>query len=169
MNPIEYELNSSQFHKPQERPKYSVSMIRNALLIGFTSCQPYKLLLKQLPLPYLSLLRIISTGSVDAIKAARPLLSKDCISSDCVLLIDEMYLQKSLQYHGGKVVGQDEDGNFYKGIVVFMIVSLKKSIPYVVTLCAEVNVNGAWLASEIVRAVVAVAQWLSASNILRQI
>ena len=34
-------------------------------------------------------------------------------------------------------MGQDEDGNLYKGIVVFMIVSLKKSIPYVVKSCAE--------------------------------
>ena len=149
MNTILHELNSSQFHKPQGRPQYSASMIRYALLIRFTSCQAYKLLLGQLPLPSLSVLRKISTGSVDAIKAARLLLSKDCISSDCVLLIDEMYLQKSSQYHGGKLVGQDEDGNLYKGIVVFMIVSLKKSIPYVVKSCAEVKINGAWLAGEI--------------------
>ena len=46
-------------------------------------------------------------------------------------------------------MGQDEDGNLYKGIVVFMIVSLKKSIPYVVKSCAEVKINGAWLAGEI--------------------
>ena len=91
MNTILHELNSSQFHKPGGRPKYSASMVRYALLIRFTSCQAYKLLLEQLPLPSLSLLRKISTGSVDAIKAARLLLSKDCISSDCVLLIYEMY------------------------------------------------------------------------------
>ena len=60
-----------------------------------------------------------------------------------------MYLQKSSQYHGGKLMGQDEDVNLYKGIVVFMIVSLKKSIPYVVKSCAEVKINGAWLAGEI--------------------
>ena len=105
MNTILHELNSSQFHKPQGRPQYSASMIRYALLIRFTSCQAYKLLLGQLSLLSLSLLRKISTGSVDAIKAARLLLYKDCISSDCVLLIDEMYLQKSSQYHGGKACG----------------------------------------------------------------
>ena len=95
-----------------------------------------------------SLLRKITAGSVDAIKAAK-ILDKQCISDDCVLLIDEMYLQKSAQYHGGNLLGQDENGTLYKGIVVFMNVSLEKSIPFVVKCCAEVSINGPWLADEI--------------------
>ena len=46
-------------------------------------------------------------------------------------------------------ISQDEDGNLYKGIVVFMIVSLKESIPYVVKSCAEISIHGDWLANEI--------------------
>ena len=64
-----------------------------------------------------------------------------------------MYLQKSAQYHGGNLVGQDENGTLYKDIVVFMIVSLKKSIPFVVKCCAEVSINGSWLAKEIAKCV----------------
>ena len=52
-------------------------------------------MLEQLPLPSLSLLWKITAGSVDAIKAAKLLLDKKCISDGCVLLTDEMYLQKS--------------------------------------------------------------------------
>ena len=64
------------------------------------------------------------------------------ISEDIILLCDEMYLQKQAQYHGGKYVGEDEDGNNYKGIFVLMIVGLKDSLPYVVKSCPEVTING---------------------------
>ena len=37
------------------------------------------------------------------------------MNSDCVLILDEMYLEKSSEYHGGKYVGLDEVGKFYKG------------------------------------------------------
>ena len=47
-----------------------------------------------------------------------------------MLLIDEMYLQKSCQFLGGKSYAKDEHGEFYNGIVVFMVVGLRKSIPY---------------------------------------
>ena len=40
-------------------------------------------------------------------------------------MVDEMYLAKATQYHGGKYVGADQGGNLYKGIIVFMIVDLK--------------------------------------------
>ena len=39
-----------------------------------------------------------------------------------------MYLQKCQGYFGGKVLGSDENGELYKGIVCFMIVGLKESI-----------------------------------------
>ena len=143
------ELNDIQHYKPQGRPKYSSTMIRFSLLLRYSSCQTYKLLLEQLPLPSLSLMKKLTTGGIDAVKVAKLLLEKESVSSDCVLLIDEMYLQKSVQYHSGNFVGQDEEGNMYKGIVVFMIVSLKKSIPCVIRSCPETKISGEWLKNEI--------------------
>jgi hypothetical protein len=55
---------------------------------------------------------------------------------------------KTVQYHSGDFVGQDEDGDLYKGIVVFMIVSLKKSIP-LVSSRPEIKITGEWLKSAI--------------------
>ena len=40
-------------------------------------------------------------------------------------MVDEMYLQKSADYHSGDLVGCDESGVLYKGIVGFVIVSAK--------------------------------------------
>ena len=64
-------------------------------------------------------------------------------------MADEMYLQKSVQYDGGVYVGADEEGNIYRGIVVFMIQGMKKSRPVVVKGCPEVKVCGKWLAEEL--------------------
>ena len=57
-------------------------------------------------------------------------------------MVDEMYLQKSTKYYSGEYVGADEEGNMCKGIVAFMIVGLKESIPYVVQALPEVTFNG---------------------------
>ena len=48
------------------------------------------------------------------------------------LMTDIVYLQKSAQYQSGEYVGVDEDGNLYKGIVAFMKVGFKLSMPFVV-------------------------------------
>ena len=143
------ELNERQHFKPQGRPHYSSVLIRFALMLRYSSCQTYKLLLKELPLPSLSLLRKLTSGGVDSLKVAKVLLEKLSISSDCVLIIDEMYLQKSVQYHSGDFVGQDDDGILYKGIIVFMIVSLKKSTPLVIRSIPETKISGEWLKLEI--------------------
>ena len=50
-------------------------------------------------------------------------------------MVDEMYLNKSTQYHGGNYVGEDCNGELCKGLVVFMIVGVKKSVPYIVKSC----------------------------------
>ena len=77
-------------------------------------------------------------------KSAKLLLAKGRISKDVILLIDEMYLQKSEEYHGGEIVGCDEEGKLYKGLVGFMIVGLKQSIPYIIKSIPETKskVNG---------------------------
>ena len=65
-------------------------------------------------------------------------------------MADEMYLDKGTQFHGGQYIGADEDGALYKGVVVFMIVGLKKSIPIVVKATPEKSVHGDWVAKEMV-------------------
>ena len=126
------EQNSIQHYKPQGRPNFSSSMIRYALLLRNTSWQSHKLLLQQFPLPSLSLFKKITSGFIDSVKAAKLLLENESMSEDCVLLVDEMYLQKSVQFHSGNFIGRNEEGTLYKGIVVFMIVSLKKYMLYVI-------------------------------------
>ena len=37
-----------------------------------------------------------------------------------------MYLQKGIQFHRGELVGANSDGELFDGIMVFMIVGLKK-------------------------------------------
>ena len=95
------------------------------------------------PLP---LLDKIQQGGVDALKALKIVHEKGSFSCDCILMIDEMYLQKSPQYQSGEYVGVDEEGNLYKGIVAFMVVGFRLSIPFVVQVIPEVTFNEQWLA-----------------------
>ena len=67
----------------------------------------------------------MQTGGVDSIKDVICLRKRKEISSDIVLMVDEMYLQKGKQFHGGEYIGADEDENLYKDIVVLMIAGLK--------------------------------------------
>ena len=69
---------------------------------------------------------------VDSLKVLKALGEKCKISTDLILMVDEMYLQKAVQYQAREYVGGDEEGNLYKGIVAFMVVGLKQSIPLVV-------------------------------------
>ena len=78
---------------------------------------------------------MFSKAGIKPIKALKLLMETGKVSADCVLLVDEMYLQKNMQYHGGSFIGADDDGNLYSGIVVFMVVSLKESIHFVVKAC----------------------------------
>ena len=57
-------------------------------------------------------------------------------------MVDEMYLEKASQYHGGGYVGVDDEINLYKGIAVLMIVGLKELIPYIVQAIPEVKFSG---------------------------
>ena len=78
---------------------YSASMIRYALnlclIIRYTSCQAYRLSVDKCPVPSLSLLNKIQQGVVDASKALKTLYEKGSSSNDEILIIYEMYLQKS--------------------------------------------------------------------------
>ena len=99
------ELQEIRFKNPVDRPKYSVNLLRYALLLRYTSTQAYKLLLEQFPLPALSLLKKLNKGGMEPIKVVKVLLDQGKIGEDVVLLLDEIYLQKHAQYQGGKLVG----------------------------------------------------------------
>ena len=116
----------------------------------YTSRQSYKLLLNELQHLSFSLLQKLTKGGIDPIKSLKVLLRQEKVDSQCMLLIDEMYLQKACKYHGGKSYGKDEHEEFYNGIVVFMVVGLRKSIPYVIKTLPETKINGEWLNPQII-------------------
>jgi len=87
------------------------------------------------------------------VKAAKLLLDKYLISKDIVLMIDEMYLQKSVEYSSGEMVGCDEDDSMFKGIVGFMIVGLKQSMPYIIKSLPEVKIEGSCLKNEVIQVI----------------
>ena len=49
------------------------------------------------------------------------LMEKDSLPKEVILLLDEMYLRKSVPYSLGQFIGADEKGAPFKGIMVFMI------------------------------------------------
>ena len=142
------EIDERKFFHPRGRPPYSAQLIRYALHLRHTSLQAYKLLLKEFPMPSISLLNRIQLGGVDAMKALKLLFEKGKISKDVIISVDEMYLQKSTQYQCGEYVGADDDGNLYKGIVAFLVVGIKESVPYVIQAIPEVTITGKWLAEK---------------------
>ena len=88
-------------------------MLQFALLLTYTSAQAYKLLLDRFPSPGMSLLKRPSQGSVEPLKAVKLLVDNDRVNKNLILLGDGMYLEKSLQYQGGKAIRSDKEGNLY--------------------------------------------------------
>ena len=89
---------------------YSVNIIRYSLLLRYISIQSYKVLLQDFPLPSLSLLQKISSGTIDAAKCANVLRIEGKISEDVCMIFDEMYLQKMSRIFWGERIGCDEEG-----------------------------------------------------------
>ena len=144
------ELNRLRFYKPQGRPQYSNNVLKFALMQRYTSRQAYEMLLEELPLPSLSYLKSLAEGGVEPVQALKLKLEKEKVSSDCVLLLDEIHLQKDAEYHGGEMFGVDKEGELYTGVVSFMIVGLnKESILFVVKACPEHALTGEWIMAEI--------------------
>ena len=152
------ELQQRKYMKPKGRPPYSAAVIRYALLLRYTSAQAYQKLLKEFPLPSFSLLNKIMCGGIDSLKALKKLREVGKISNDIILMADEMYLQKASEWEGGEYVGEDEDGNLFKGLVTFMVVGLKSNTPYVIKACPEVSINGSWLSNEMDRCIDTLAE-----------
>jgi len=145
---IANELDLREFYQPKGSPQFSSKMIRFTLLLQYTSATAYRIVKEHLPLPSSSLLEKLRSGKLDALKAACLLKTQNKISEDVMLLVDEMYLQKCVQYAAGEYVGADSDANLYNGIVVFMIHGLKTSLSLVIKACPETKLNGKCLADE---------------------
>lgn len=136
------ELRQRESYHPKARPPFSANLLRYSLLLRYTSPQCYRQLLENFALPSFSVLKKLNGKGVHSMKAAEMLLHQGSISSDVVLMADEMYLQKGAQFHGGEYIGGNCDGELFGGIMVFMIVGLKKSVPVVVRSLPETSLNG---------------------------
>jgi hypothetical protein len=143
------EMSTIQKLKPKGRPPFSATLLRLALMTRYTSKQAYNILLEELPLPSISMMQKLNHGGIEPIKALKFLLQEERVDDNVVLLVDEMYLQKSCEYHSGQYIGKDENGDLYNGIVVFMVVGLRKSVPFVIKCCPKIKFDGEWLADEI--------------------
>ena len=86
---------------------------------------------------------------IDAIKCAQGLKKDGKIIEDIFLFFDEMYLQKREEYFGSELIASNENGELYRGIISFMIVGLKESIPYVIKSSPEITTYTAWLRDEV--------------------
>ena len=105
--------------------------------------------MEQLPFPSISCIKKLSEGGVDSLKACKLLLERGKMGKDVILMLDEIYIQKGAEYSGGTTVGVDKDGKLFKGVMTFMINSLRKSIPFVVKAIPETKIEGKWLNKEI--------------------
>ena len=68
---------------------------------------------------------------------------------DVILTFDEMFLQKSQEFVGGTMVGCNEDGVLFKGILCFMLVGLRQSVPFIIKAIPEEDIQVDWLVEEI--------------------
>ena len=93
-------------------------MIQFALHLRYTSLQ---ILLEKFLLPSISTLHRIQAGGVDSLKAAKKLREKGHISSDVILMVDEMFLQKEASYQSGDYVGGMRKESFIKGLLALRL------------------------------------------------
>ena len=85
-----------------KKPIYSANIIRYSLLLRYTSIQSYKVSLQDFPLPSLSLLQKISSGTIDAIKCANTLRIEGKISEDVFMILMKCTYKKVKSIFGEK-------------------------------------------------------------------
>ena len=90
---------------------------------------------------------------MESFKAVKLLLNERKIDKDIMLLINEMYLQKELKFQQGKLIGCDDNGNLFKRIMTFMIVGVRKNVPFVVKTVPESKIEGKWLSCQIIETI----------------
>lgn len=146
------ELCNLKYVKPKGR-SYSAKLICQSLLLRYTSLQAYQILLNIFPMPSPNNLQRRIAGEMDPMKVVQLLKNSEQISDDVVLMMDEMYLAKSVQYHGGRWYGANEKHELFKGIIVMMIQGLKSSLPFVIKVIPEVHLKGDWLCDELSKSI----------------
>ena len=117
------------------------------------SLPTYQLLVKYFPLLSVSFLKRLSQGGVEPLKVVKLLLNECKINKGTVLLTDETYLQKEVQFQQGKPIGCDDNGDLFKGIITFMIVGVWKNVPFVVKAVPESKIEGKWLSGQTIETI----------------
>ena len=138
-NKILYELLKLRYLK---RPIYSANLLRFSLMSRYTSIPAYKLMAKEFNLPCVSTLQKMVSGKLDVSAVAKALKESGSISTDVIVIFDEIYLQKCEEYFGGGTFGVDENGEMFKGMLCFMLVGLKSNTPFIIKCVPEREVNG---------------------------
>ena len=98
------------YYKPLYHPPYSKEVtiyIVTALYIETS----ISLLLDKFPLPSFSLLKKLSFGGMDTSSKQSGCYRETgrlVLAVPLSFMLDEMYFQKSSEYHGGSMIGQDE-------------------------------------------------------------
>ena len=64
-----------------------------------------------------------------------------------------MYLQKEMQLQQGKRNGCNDNDNLFKRIITFMIVRVRKNVPFVVKAVPESKIGVKWLSGQITESV----------------
>ena len=126
------ELIQLCYYSPCGGPKYSSQVLRFSLMLRYTSNSAYNFNKKYIPLPSNSLLRKLKSPSIDNCQALHCLRDTNCIDNDIALLLDEMHPQPQVQFDGQALISCNADMAMYTSILCFMVVSLKKSIPFVI-------------------------------------
>ena len=106
------ELQQIRYKKPDDRPKFTSELLQLALVLCYTLLPACQLLVKHFILPSVRLLKRLSQGGMEPLKAVKLLLKERKIDKDIVLLTKEMYLQKEFQFQQGKLIGCDDNGDF---------------------------------------------------------
>ena len=78
---------------------------------------------------------------MNPVKSVQILKENDSMSEEVVLMCDEMYLQKSEDMIGNRLVGVDEQSNLYRGIIFFIMIGLKSCVPYVIKAIPEISIT----------------------------
>ena len=80
----------------------------------------------------LSLQHKTASGNVGTASVTTALKQQRRISGDFILILDKIYLQESEEYFGRDIFRTNEDRDLYKGMLCFVIIGLKNSIPCVI-------------------------------------
>ena len=147
------ELQQIQYKNPDDRPKFTSELLQFSLMLRYTSLPAHRLFVKHFSLLSVSLLKRLSQGGVEPLKAVKLLLNERKIDKDIALLTDEMYLQKEVQFQQGKLIGCDDNSNLFKGIMIFVIVGVRKNASFVVKAVPQSNTERKWLFGQIIESI----------------